>query len=316
MARPWSTDAASMNPFFIVGDMRSGTSILYRSIQSHPSFLPPSGLNVIESNAMEQLLDLFGPEDAQPSSSAFFAMGVDALTAVGRDVEPLRLRRKLVRQAARGRIRNLFIWKAAGEHHVARRYFLEAHRRRGAHRLLEKTPRNLPWVPHLGTAFPKARFVFIMRHPLDALSSWWRRSSADPEFSSWANIGVDQFIHHWTSSIRMASSLGARDPRLLLIRYEDFTNDTEATVRTVLDHVGEPFDAACLLQGPRVEVPEPLRGVPQIEAVRKADPLLFDSPTQNTKRWSDHIDSATAGIVESRLKDAMALVGYAPASDR
>jgi len=312
--RAWEKEAVDLDPVFIVGDLRSGTSILYRSIQSHPSFLPTTGLNVVESNAMELLLGLFGPQDAQPSPLSHFAMGVDAVVEVGRDVSSIRARRKVVRALARGQIQRLGIWKAAGEQHVVRRYFLEAHRRRGARRLLEKTPRHLPWVPHLGSAFSNARFVFIMRHPLDALSSWWRRSAADPEFSSWANIGVDQFIHHWMRSIHLATSMAERDPRLLLIRYEDFTKDTEGTVRRVLNHVAEPFDEACLLRGPEVEIPAALRGIPQVEAVRKADPLLFGSPIENTKRWADQIDSGTAARVEAKLKDAMALVGYAPAS--
>jgi hypothetical protein len=312
--RAWEEEAVELDPVFIVGDLRSGTSILYRSIQSHPSFLPSTGLNVVESNAMELLLGLLGPADAKPSPLSHFAMGVEALVDVGRDVSPFRARRKVVHAIARGRIHRLGVWKAAGEQHVVRRYFLEAHRRRGARRLVEKTPRHLPWVPHLGTAFSRARFVFIMRHPLDALSSWWRRSAADPEFSSWANIGVDQFIHHWMRSIRLATSMAERDPRLLLIRYEDFTKDTEATVRRVLDHVAEPFDEACLLRGPAVDIPEALRGVPQVEAVRKADPLLFGSPIENSKRWADQIDSHTAARVEASLKDVMALVGYAQAS--
>lgn len=315
MRPPWDRDAASLDPVFIVGDLRSGTSILYRSIQSHPRFLPAEGLSLVESNAVDQLLRLRTQRDVSTTTIASFVLGVGALTSVAADVEGLNARRSFVRGLARGSIVRLPLWLAAGEHLVIRRYFLEAAKRRGADRVIEKSTRNIRWVPHLAAAFPRARFIFIMRHPLDALSSWWRRAGADPVYSGWGNISIGGFCDHWESAIMRAIKLARREPRLRLIRYEDLTRRTEETIRSVLDHVGENFHESCLL-GSAMEIPDGLRGSPRTEAIQTADPLLFRPMAENTKRWSDYIDAGSAARVERRLARAMTAAGYRPvASD-
>ena len=49
--RQRSREAAVLEPVFIVGEARSGTSILYRTLQQHPSFRPRTE-DLTESNAM------------------------------------------------------------------------------------------------------------------------------------------------------------------------------------------------------------------------------------------------------------------------
>jgi hypothetical protein len=243
---------------------------------------------------------------------ANFLLGVDALEAVGADVEVLKARRSAVRAIAGRWITHPRVWVSAGEHHVVRRYFLEAETARGAARIVEKSTRNVRWVPHLGIAFPKARFIFLMRHPLDALSSWWRRANVDPTYSHWGNISADDFCDHWEGAVARADDLTRTDPRLLVVRYEDLTDRAEETMKRILAHVGEPFDDACLLRDTRGDIPDPMRGVARVEALRTADPLVFTAIGKNDKRWSDYVDNETAARVERRLARAMSRVGYSP----
>jgi hypothetical protein len=289
-----------MRPVFIVGEARSGTSILYRSLQNHPSFTPKVGTQLVESKAMEHLPMLFAGRPVTHLGLANFLQGPEGLDAVADDVEPLARRRRIVRRLSGRYWRHPFPWRMAGEHHVVRRYFLEAEARRGAVRLLEKTPQNIGWVPHLKVAMPRSQFVYVVRHPVDVLTSYWRRYATEPEKASWANIGVDDFCRLWAGNARLAHSLDRRDPTFLLIRYEDFTTDTEGTVRRVLEHLGEPYDEACLLRERR-----PTWSI-------KDDRWVTQPINARTKDWIDYVDEAVAGSVERSLRETMALFGYEP----
>lgn len=316
-SRPWEKEALALAPVFIVGNARSGTSILYRSIQNHPSFTPAGGAHLVESWALSLLPGLVRPSDAQRGRLSMFLRSVDALNAVARDIEPLALRRRIVRRLARHELAPpapLWLWKAAGEHHVVRRYFLEAQRSRGAKRLVEKTPSYVRFVPYLGAAFPGARFICIIRHPLDVFSSFRKRYEVDPVRSPWANITPDAFCALWSNDTRRALALGRADDRFLLVRYEEFTGRTEPTVRRVLDHVGESFDEACLMRGPDRETTQAYAKIP--EERKKAYANLFSSVTGRTKSWEDHIDKPTAEALERGVHEAMALAGYEPKATR
>src|SRR3954451_16223241 len=145
----WDREARELPIVFIVGAAASGTTLLYRSLQAHPSFTTRMGPHLIESHAVDRLIQLQSQEDVARlrdggrSAMANYLTGFDALSAVIDDVAYLARRRRLVRRLA-GRYRDRpAVWRAAGEHHVVRRYFLEASRRRGANRLVDKTPSNL-----------------------------------------------------------------------------------------------------------------------------------------------------------------------------
>lgn len=305
-SRPWEAEALRLDPVFIVGDARSGTTLLYRSLQHHPRFQPSGGSNPVESHAMRLLMRLFGPDDVRRNPLADFLLSPEPLAEVASDIESLARRRKLVRRMARRNILRPAFWRAAGEHHVVRRYFLEAHRRRGAERLIEKTPTHINWFPHMKIAFPKASFIFMTRHPLDVLSSYWKRFRNESEMSSWANITADQFSTQWDDVTRRALRLAKNEPRFFLVRYEELTTDPERSLRQILDNLGEPFDEACLLRdGAEDQIKPGVRAI-----LLQGDPHMLSSVVANTKRWDEHIDRTTAEQVERRLRDTMALVGY------
>jgi hypothetical protein len=294
---------------FIVGDARSGTTLLYRSLQHHASFAPSHGFNLAESHAMRLLMRLFGPGDVTKNALAHFMLSLEPLAEVAADIAPLARRRKIVRRIfSRGKLPRPAFWRSAGEHHVVRRYFLEAHRRRGATRLVEKTPTHTNWVPHLKIAFPKASFIFMTRHPLDVLSSYWKRYRNEGEMSSWANVKPDEFSARWERVTRRALTFAKTEGRFLLVRYEELTADPEPTLRKILDHVGEPFDDACLLRGDNEDKIKP--GVKAV--LLRGDPHMLSSVIENTKRWDEYVDRATAEAVERRLRETMTLVGYEP----
>ena len=293
--------ALSSAPVFIVGEARSGTSLLYRSLQSHSAFRPRVGINLGESHALELLAGVDPPDGPDNSLVDFMTDERRYAEFVG-DIAHLRSRREFVRRGFPDTRQNRLVWIAAGDHLVIRRYFMAAAEARGAERLIEKTPQNLQWVPLLQIAFPRARFLYIARHPVDTLSSYTRRFQVDPGTSSWANIDWRSFCERWNTNTSAALQMARhRSSRLLVLRYEDLTQKTEPTIRRVLAHVGEPFEEDCLLT--------------HREEGKKAwwiDPHLFEPVVNETKNWRDYVSTECAQEVERELASNMALLGYPP----
>ncbi len=168
---------------------------------------------------------------------------------------------------------------------------------------MEKTPHNVRWVPHLRIAFPKARFIHIVRHPVDVLSSYRKRFAVNPK-DKWANLSPEEFCVRWNVTTRAALALTKREPHFLLVRYEELTERSEETLRIMLDHIGEPFDAACLM--PDAEQPPEWIPATWLEAY----PQSYGPMVTATKKWEEFLDPVTAGRVEERLADTLASLGY------
>lgn len=290
-------------PVFIVGEARSGTSLLYRSLQNHSAFKPRVGIKLGESHAVE-LLASIDPPAGPDNPLVRFMTDERSYAEFVDDISQFRRRREFVRRRFPDTRQNRAMWfaesLAAGDHLVIRRYFMMAADARGAERLVEKTPQHLRSVPLLRAAFPRARFLYIVRHPVDTLSSYLRRFQVDPGKSPWANIDPQVFCERWKTNASAALQMARhRSFRLLVLRYEDFTQQTEPTVRRVLTHVGEAFEEDCLLT----------RHEEGMKSWR-IDPNLFEPVVDETKDWRDFLSTECAQQVERELASGMASLRY------
>jgi hypothetical protein len=297
--REASAEAKRMDPAFIVGAMRSGTSILYRSLQAHPAFMPASGPQLVEARTASIIRNCFGPDDAaRPIEMVVFPIDETLFETVLQDIAPLARRRWAVRRViGEGRSARLPFWVAGGEHLVLRRYLVTAHHGRGAARLLEKSADAVGWVRQIKFAFPRARFLYIVRHPIDVYTSYRRRFAKDPERSAWADIGIDEFARRWETETAIALRLDRSMDAFKLVSYEAFVTDTERAVTDALRHVGLPFDAACLLSDDTAS------------ANFDVDPHLFGNVVTQTKSWADYIAPSDAATLEHRLAPLMERLG-------
>ena len=138
-----SAEMKVSRPVFIVGEARSGTSILYRTLQKHSSFRPLRA-NLVETEIFSHLRRtfMFGP--SYPGSLVRFMLDDEA--AYREFLESIRIIR-LISLLAVGvnfafRDRSDVIWYANLNHLLLRTYFFHAARARGCRRLVEKTPTN------------------------------------------------------------------------------------------------------------------------------------------------------------------------------
>ncbi|HEX6570712.1 MAG TPA: sulfotransferase [Steroidobacteraceae bacterium] len=133
-------------------------------------------------------------------------------------------------------------------------------------RLLEKTPKNSLRVPFLARAFPEARFLFLYRDPREVLSSMieaWEsgRFRTYPQLPGWTGppwslvlvpgwrdlVGrpLHEIVaHQWAATTAMLLDDLAALPaeRRLLVRYDTFLADPEASVRQLCGELELAWD--------------------------------------------------------------------------
>jgi hypothetical protein len=289
-------------PAFIVGEARSGTSLLYRTLQKHPSFRPHT-TNLVETDIFSHLRRTFMFGRSYPDTLIRFMLNDEAQWAAFlRSIRPLKVVSAAlipINYALRHRM-PLWLWHANLNALALRAYFFHAWRARGCARLLEKTPTNTPNLPGLAAAFPGAQFLYIHRHPIDVFTSYRRRAAVDPQ-ATWAVQSLDQFCRTYEASTRRALAWReANSGRLHCVRYEALTQDPATTFREVCDFLGEPFVPEALDE----QNPDPARW--------PVDPHLWGGIVSRTKRWEDYLQREEALELQSRLAAIMRRLEYAP----
>jgi hypothetical protein len=109
---------------------------------------------------------------------------------------------------------------------------------------VDKMPFNEVWLPLITMAFPNAKVVRVVRHPLDVCVSVMSNN-----LTHGFNCGyrIEDTVHHFAAVFDLVEhyrrELG-HDEHLL--RYESFVASQEKETRRLLDYLGLPFDEACL----------------------------------------------------------------------
>jgi Sulfotransferase family len=114
----------------------------------------------------------------------------------------------------------------------------------GAAWFTDKMPLNETQLGLIALLFPEAPLIHVIRHPLDimvsAISNHFTHGffcASALETAAQHYVRVMDLVHHFRSEMAL---------RYLPIRYEEMVVDQEATVRAMLDFIGEPFDPRCL----------------------------------------------------------------------
>jgi tetratricopeptide (TPR) repeat protein len=116
----------------------------------------------------------------------------------------------------------------------------------------DKMPFNEVWLPLLRMAFPQAKVVRVVRHPLDVCVSMLSHN-----MTHGFNCGyrIEDIVHHLLAVAdldahyareRSAQQWDLRLNRELILSYESFIADQQGETQRLLDFVGLPFESACL----------------------------------------------------------------------
>lgn len=187
------------------------------------------------------------------------------------------------------------IGKLLGAAHIARVYLAVAADVRGGTRLTEKTPTAAPWSGQLLAWFPGSRLLYLHRHPVDVLTSYWLRATVDQP--DWASLTVEEFAERYRTRTADATAWAQRRPDAVrMLRYDDLVTAPEATLQSICEFVGTAFDPA-FVKG-------------SAKAGEFAHIKLWDDPVTTTKHWSDYITAEQVTQLEDLLAPELTQLGY------
>ena len=200
-------------PIFILGFPRSGTTLVEQTLSAHPRISAGDELPFINeiADAMARTLNspLTYPEGLSELWMGDRRHGLDEL-------------------------RDYYL------NRVGRLGFIEP----GAAWFTDKMPLNETHLGLIALLFPRAPLIHVVRHPLDIVLSVFSNHLTHGFQCAFALETVAlhyrrvmELVEHYRSVLTL---------RYLPIRYEDIVDDQVASIRRMLDFIGEPFDPACV----------------------------------------------------------------------
>ena len=199
-----SSDSSA--PIFVVGQPRTGTTLVERIITAHSQVHSAGELKQF-GNAVRRLTNYSG-------ATRFSA--------------------ELVKGAATTDFRKLG------------NMYIETTRQLAGDtpRFVDKLPSNFLYVPLILKALPNAKIVHLRRNPMDACFSSFKQLFADAYPHSYDQEEMAR--HHARYYRLMETWRERFGDRFLDIAYEDVARDLEPNARALIDFLGLPFEDACL----------------------------------------------------------------------
>ena len=197
---------ASDAPIFVLGQPRTGTTLIERIISSH-SMVHSAGELQQFGLAIRRLSN---HQDPRRFSVEFFEAS-----------------------------RTLDARKIGGL------YLDSSQRMRGdSPRFVDKLPQNYLMIPHILKALPGAKIVHLTRKPMDACFSSFKQLFADAYLHSYDLLEMAR--HHVRYLKLMEVWRERFPGRFLDLSYEETVQDLEPNARRLMDHLELPWEDACL----------------------------------------------------------------------
>jgi tetratricopeptide (TPR) repeat protein len=196
----------SKAPIFVVGQPRTGTTLVERIITAHP--------DVTSAGELKQ----FG----------------NAMRRLSRYAQPQRFSAELVEGASRVDTKKL-----------GRMYIQTSQKMAGdTPRFVDKLPINFMHIPLILKALPNAKIVHLRRNPMDACFSSFKQLFADAYAHSYNQEEMAR--HHARYFRLMETWRERFGDRFFDIAYEDVARDVEPNARALIDYLELPWTDACL----------------------------------------------------------------------
>jgi tetratricopeptide (TPR) repeat protein len=200
-------------PIFVLGFPRSGTTLVEQTLSAHP--------RIVAGDELPLIHDITGIMPRMLNSPLGYPEALAELW-MGDQREGL------------DNLRDYYLQKVAQMGIITP----------GAAWFTDKMPLNEAQLGLIALLFPESPLIHVIRHPLDVMVSALSNHFTHGLFCATAletaathYVRVMGLVQHYRAEMAL---------RYLPIRYEEMVDDQEATVRAMLDFIGEPFDPGCL----------------------------------------------------------------------
>ncbi|MCK4761719.1 MAG: sulfotransferase [Candidatus Aminicenantes bacterium] len=301
---------------FIVGIPRTGTSIVYRTIQKLPNFRMGK-FNLWETAIFRDNVSFSGPDLYYPGLLGYLPGEKDSydkfLQSVKTYTDTLQGRRnkhyRIAAPPSGNPLRRLFStawnnltrirWNRSAKSEIIKTFFSYARQCRRVERIVEKTPHHYRHVHQILWTFPHARILWMVRHPVDIITSSIKRAKIDKNYKNYWN--VHNFVTEYRNSFRLFDFYKKRfKNRITLVKYEDFVGNPAGEMGRICAFLDETYSEDALV-------------VAEHEKFKwKPDPHLSADIVKKTERkWQDHLSLEDAGKIEAGLQDLMKKYNFA-----
>lgn len=204
----------SKKPFFILGCVRSGTTMLRNILRMHPNLVAP------EETHLYRWGEPFGTDGSLKQ------LANNQTLVRHREIDGISAEefRKLLKNSTSRR--DLYL--------LYMNRFMRL-KKPEAKRWFDKTPQNVYGAAMLAADFPRSRFIHMVRNPLDVVTSLRIGEVMKVE----SLVGASNY---WREAVSILDTLKRAYPkRVYEVRYEDFVVDPKAQTGLILDFLGEPY---------------------------------------------------------------------------
>jgi tetratricopeptide (TPR) repeat protein len=200
----------SVEPIFIVGMPRAGSTLLEQVLASHSQVEGTRELTDVLGFALE-----LGDRDEEPGKPPTYPQSVAQLT-----------REELA---------------ALGERYLAQ---TRAHRLLGRPRFIDKMGSNFMHIGLIHLMLPNARIIDARRAALGCCFANFKQHF---HRGLWFTYSLEDLGHYYQQYVSSMAHFDAVLPgRIYRVCYEDVVRDLEGEVRRLLDYCGLPFEQECL----------------------------------------------------------------------
>ncbi len=270
-------DICSDRYLFVVGNSRSGTTMMLRMINNHKDIYCLNELHFFEN--------LWSSKDKEKPISKEEAIALIAkLYFIQHDGYIGKTDHKKYHKVAE-KIYNQYLSNSTQllPHHVYATYMQYETAANKKHIACEKTPQNVFYIQDILELFPNARILNMVRDPravmLSQKNKWKRRKMGASFITPWEVLRLRINYHPitiaklWNAAIK-ATSKFAKDKRVKTIHFEDILFNSEQTLKEVCNHFEVAYD-------------ENMLQIPHASSSNMADSNKKGINAKNASRWQN-----------------------------
>ncbi len=233
---------------FIVGNSRSGTTMVLRIFNNHPQLMVLNELHFFEQ--------LWAPEDKGKAISKEQAVELASKLMLTQRVGYMTHDQDFTKFTKEA---NLLIDELSKNEIYAEDVFHHFTKREvalnGKSIVCEKTPQNVFYLKEIFELYPNAKIINMVRDPRAILLSQknkWNRRNLGADYMTKKEALRLRINYHpitlsklWNAAINVAKSF-TTDKRLITVRFEDLLEQPETTLRKVCQHIEVEFNSNML----------------------------------------------------------------------